>query len=156
MPLSSVNDYKISYEMRPEYLLVRVDLHTNNYNIARQYWTDLERHLHGRRYKAAVVEINAETALPPREGLALMIDFSKRIFPDVRVAIVNRHVAETVRSAVETSAMVEGRSFKVFDSLQGAEEWLREGDDTGTEVPAAIHSEGLDLSYQDLTNRETM
>jgi hypothetical protein len=156
MPLTSVNDYQIDYEIRPEYLLVRVLLHTNNYNIARQYWTDLVRLAHERRYQRAIVEISAPNPLPPKDSLSLMSDFSKRIAPDVKVAVVNTHVAEMVRSAVSSSAMIHGRSLKVFDSIESAEAWLKEDDAFGAEPSARIHNQAPDLSFQDLTIREMM
>jgi hypothetical protein len=145
----SVNDYKITFEMCPDYLYVRVTLTRNEYNIARQYWTDVLRMIHKQRSTSAIVEISAKAALPPVDAHALMADFSRFLYPGVKVAIVNRHVIPNVRAAVQSAATIRDRSIKVFDDLSTAKEWL--GEPSYNFAPAALKSD-----VHDLTNRDTL
>ena len=144
-PLFS-SDYKIAFEVRPDYLFVRVELPVNQYNTARQYWTEAVRMIHKRRYTRAAIEISASTALPAAEAKLLMDDFLKIIYPGIRIAIVNPHVSDEVRSSVEAAAKKRGRSMKIVDNLTLAEAWLLE--DQLNFAPAA-----LDSFVQDLTNQ---
>lgn len=145
MPLSSINNYEITFELRPDYLLVRVELPSNVYNTARQYLTDVIRMIHKRRYKKALINISATTALPHEDAKSLMSDFLKMIYPGIHIAIVNKHVDQEVRSSVETDAAHHGHSIKVLDDIPSAEAWLRE------KQPGNIPPAVVDGFVQDLT-----
>jgi len=124
MPLGRINEYEINYELRPNYLLVTVRLARNEYNIANQYWSDVVRLAHKGKYTRVIVDISAPFALPAKDARSLMMEFARRIAPDIKVAIVNSLVIDSVRSAVESSASIDGRSIKIFDTLHAAEAWL--------------------------------
>ena len=149
MSLSSVNDYDIGFELRPDYLLVRVTLTKNDYNTARQYWTKVLREVHRRRCSRVIVDISAPIVLAPEDAHSLMSDFSKLFYPGIKVAIVNKNVVRAVRAAVESTATIRGRSVMVFDDISSAEAWLEE--ENLNFAPAALKSE-----VQDLTSRDTM
>jgi hypothetical protein len=117
--------YRISFEVRDEYLYAYIEGEQDSFEISKQYWTDVSESLQRSGKKKVLVEENIVENGEMTDLFNLSTSLPDMGFSDKKIAFVDRIADQAeLNSFGELVAVNRGLNVKIFKSVDEAEKWL--------------------------------
>lgn len=120
----SEKPYKLSYELRPDYLYVLVKGETNSFDIASRYWDEIKAIRDQMETRLLLVDKDIRAELSTADEFKIAKEIATDAFKRVKLALCDRHVSPENLEFGELVATNRGLNTKSFRDPDAAEKWL--------------------------------
>jgi hypothetical protein len=121
---ASKKAYRLSYEMRPEYLYVLIEADKIDYEIARSYWDEITELRERLNTRLLLVDKDVRAQMSTGDEFRIAAEIANEAFRRVKLALCDRHVSPENLAFGETVATNRGLNTKSFREAGAAEKWL--------------------------------
>jgi hypothetical protein len=117
--------YEIIFEDRIQYLYVSVSGEQDNYNISKQYWTEITDHIKTTNHTKLLVEESLEETVSMEEMFRLVSEFPEMGLSNVKVAFADLKLDQLLSNQLG-GLIAKNLGFKaeIFNNVHDAEVWL--------------------------------
>src|ERR1035437_4443738 len=116
--------YQLSFEHRPHYLYAHLSCEEISFEIAKEYWVEILKMLHRRKYTRLLVEKDIPNSLRAHEVFTLITELAHSGCTRVRFAIFDHHYDVQRNGFEQLVATTRGLQVKITDNFADAEKWL--------------------------------
>ncbi len=122
-PLSE-KQYRLTHEMRPEYVYFLIVCDEINYEIARSYWDEIIEVCDRSKMLRLLVDKNIRDELTTLDEFRMASEIATSPIKRLKLALCDRHVSETNLNFGETVATNRGLNTRSFRDEVAAVKWL--------------------------------
>ena len=117
--------YKLTFDVRPQFLYAYVEGEHDSYEISRAYWQEVADESVRLGVRRVLIDENIVETGTVAEAFQLASEIPQMGFGNTRIAFVDRYLDQNdVNQFGELVAVNRGVNGKIFNDLETAEQWL--------------------------------